>query len=378
MVKRQLACLAGIALFACPVLSMAYYEESLSPGSEGTEIEIVDNGIPPVNTEVTVVDLPPADYPAQRAPVKAPASGKASHASKPSNPLISYVGSGRPVAVSGRGSGLPLNVAVAMMVPKGWDVEDGPLARGKKVSFSAVRKPWTLVLEDMGKQTGTPIVINWKNGTVQVGKRAKVQAPAKTVAASSGGIVRKAVISEPGRADTVARRYKVEVDSFCRWNEVGHGAWLPAGYEVYLEEPPAGTIVVANIPSGPTDPMAGKKLPPVPTTPVAAPAVYTPDTVVEVQELTVRPEFEAEMTSSGYTYALSPGPLYNQLSQWCSAAGFELVWKVDGDYDITSFSAFGQDFRKALVQLFNSLMDSGQPLRATVYERNHVVEVTGD
>ena len=46
-------------------------------------------------------------------------------------------------------------------------------------------------------------------------------------------------------AAVIARRNRVPVKDFCRWNHVGTNATLVKGYQVYLSEPPAGTIPVA-------------------------------------------------------------------------------------------------------------------------------------
>ena len=63
--------------------------------------------------------------------------------------------------------------------------------------------------------------------------------------------MKKAIISSPGSGAEVAQRYKIPADDFCRWNAFGKTTPLPAGYEVYLTPPPAGTVVVANMPVTP-------------------------------------------------------------------------------------------------------------------------------
>lgn len=360
MVKRLFACL-GAALIACPAVAMAYYEESLSPSGGVSEVEIVSQGSPISSMGIEVREINET----------APQSGG----------LVSYVGKGKARTVSGRAKGLPLNLTLPMVAPKGWKIEYSGDSADKRVSFNARNRPWTLVVEDMSRATSVPMVIDWSRNAISVGRsgvRTMAQAPQGADETQprkfSGGIVKKAVISQPGRADEVARRYKVKVDDFCQWNMVGPSAWLATGYEVYLQAPPEGTIVVANIPASPTDPMAGKKLPPV-----VKPSVATsPAEPVQAAFSPEEDSFRAVPASSDFIYALHPGQLSIQLMDWCTHAGYELVWKVADDYEITSYSGFGPDFKKSLTMLFNSLMDSGEPLRATVYERNHIVEVNAE
>lgn len=359
MVKSLIAGL-GAALIACPAVTLAYYEESLSPSNGVSEIEMVSQGAPFGSMDVEVREIND----------NSPRRGG----------LVSYIGKGKAKAVWARADGLPLNLTLPMIAPKGWKIEYTGDSADRRVSFNAKQRPWTMVIEDLSRSTSVPMVIDWNKSRITVGQgSSRAVAQSQSVAAETrkfmGGIVKKAVISQPGRADEVARRYKVNVDDFCEWNKVGKSAWLATGYEVYLQAPPDGTIVVANIPASATDPMAGKKLPPI-VKPAAAQTAAMPAEPVNAVYNPEEDAFRPVPASSDFIYALHPGQLSVQLMDWCSHAGYELVWKVDDDFEITSYSGFGPDFKKSLTMLFNSLMDSGEPLRATVYERNHIVEVT--
>ena len=374
MVRKHIVPMLALTFFShicLPAQTRAYYEESLSRGSGGQEVEILDGG---AVLDTGKVSERPLDISPQSSRHSIAESSPAILQEPVPATQVTQIGSGRPVAVSGRATGLPLNIAIPMLLPKGWKVDFNPEARDRRVTFNFNKRPWVQALEDMSRSTGTPIVVNWRQGTVLVGKTSTAELGTNSPSTETkGGIVRKAVISKPGRADEVALRYRLNVKNFCNWNNFGPAAWLASGYEVYIEEPPAGTQVVANIQHGPGDPFKNSS---PSTTPTAGKAVQaqTPEMVPVSANVLPFPETK----QSGFVFALGPGPLSRQLTEWCNRAGYQLVWNVGDDYDITSHSAFGEDFKRALQDLFNSLMVAGHPLRATVYERNHIVEVTGE
>ena len=74
-------------------------------------------------------------------------------------------------------------------------------------------------------------------------------------------------------------------------------------------------------------------------------------------------------------YTLVPGTFIAQLSRWCERAGYQLVWKADRDVEILSNVAYRGAFSRCLSLVFRDLAAAGQPFRATLYERNRVLEV---
>lgn len=412
---------AGMMLCVTAGPGMAFYEESLESASgEVRPVEILDSATPgqkpsalgerdlpqaasgPISPELAGYMPPPVkDAPADEkvgSPIqKAPETGvrpvRATHKKPGVTREIGKKESTRVVKVTARGAGVPLSAALSIVMPKGWKADLGASGK-KKVSFSAKAMPWTRVVDSLAKKAGAPVVIDWRKASVRLdrsgGETIRVAA-APAAGKVKGGIVKKAVIDRPGRADEVASRYGVPVGPFCSWNNFGPATPLPAGYEVYLEEPPAGTQVVANMPTW--EPSAPE--PQVSPTTVAAQKPESAATQEAVQPaakpLEAKPEkspapaavpavqpVAPPVAADAYQYALGPGPLSAQLSQWCAHGGYQLVWKVDEEFEITTHSAYGTDFHKSLETLFNDLKLSGFPLRGTVYERNHMVEVTGE
>ncbi len=422
MVDRKAApavLLAAGLVFGTSSSLLGFYEENLTAASDEVRpVEIVEGVGPghsaasvseknlplasessPVPPELQAYQSPPSKdtsvQPAASTSQEAPKPIKAHVVrTKPKKPGVTHeIGKKektRVVKVTAKGAKLPLSAAMSIVMPKGWNADLGAAGK-KKVSFAARQLPWTQVVDSLARKADVPVVIDWRKAVVRVDKGTVVQTSAPSASAPAkahGGIVKKAVIDRPGRGDEVARRYGLPVADFCRWNNFGPATPLPAGYEVYLQEPPAGTQVVANMPTwntGTPEPqvnpttvtMTSEPVPvaatPVPTQPLPAvtPAVVT----------TQQPVQEVSMPQQGvmeYQYALGPGPLSGQLSQWCAHGGYQLVWKVDEEFEITTHSAYGTDFHKALETLFNDLKSSGFPLRGTVFERNHMVEVAGE
>ena len=90
-------------------------------------------------------------------------------------------------------------------------------------------------------KTDSPII---GGGRPVESEKAESAVPSEPVAVAESP-VKTVAVTKSGTAATVARRYGVPVKDFCRWNNVGAGATLITGYQVYLSEPPAGTIPVA-------------------------------------------------------------------------------------------------------------------------------------
>lgn len=258
---------------------------------------------------------------------------------------------------------------------------------------------------------------------------AVAESPAKTV-----------TVTRSGTAATVARRYGVPVRDFCRWNNVGAGATLITGYQVYLSEPPAGTIPMAAenpVPAGVAAGTPEATLPaPVPAsttlpahtsaklslpsaapqkveaktisyTPVAAPVTppAPPAPVAKGREgVSPVPSPMPTSTPSGDTASAVPAslpadaeiiPVSNpagmgvrsweivkgemlkaQLERWATDAGYTLIWSAHNDYEMQSNSTFTGPFKDAVKAFFGALQSNGHALRVTIFEGNNVMEVS--
>lgn len=264
-------------------------------------------------------------------------------------------------------------------------------------------------------------------------------AKADTIPPSEAGKVRTVPVSRTATAAAVARRSGVPVDDFCRWNNVGPNAMLIEGYQVYLSEPPAGTIPVAAenpVPAGvaatlpapvpasttlPAHTSAKLSLPsaapqktetisytpPVSSAPVAAPVTppAPPAPVAESRESVSPVSSPAPAsTPSGGTAAAVPAslsadaeivPISNpagmgvrsweivkgemlkaQLERWATDAGYTLIWSAHNDYEMQSDSTFTGPFKDAVKAFFGALQSNGHALRVTIFEGNRVMEVS--
>lgn len=208
-------------------------------------------------------------------------------------------------------------------------------------------------------------------------------------------------------AAQIARRNKVSVKDFCRWNQVAAGDALPAGYRVHLKEPQARAAspdaatalpvaaqavsppVPATVP--PLRPVTAVRLPhhEPETTPLSAePVPALPDTppaanaTAQAVSLPVASETPAVGTAlpladaaPADTWAITPGALRAQLGVWAARGGYQLIWKAEHDYDMEAHANFRGDFLEAVKQLFSGLQRVGYPLRVTIYKSNNVMEV---
>jgi hypothetical protein len=198
-----------------------------------------------------------------------------------------------------------------------------------------------------------------------------------------------------GTAARIAERNRVAVDDFCIWNGVTADTILEQGERVYLREPKylretktassSGAMVpgiasaspirlpdaVPVLSSPSIQPLAQRPAPAPALAPAprsfAAPVFGTSDKAVEQLQPAIMPVEEK--------WDISPGSLRFQIAEWCSTAGYTLVWQADNDYEMGSFAAFRGDFVEGVKQLFSSLQRAGFPLRITIYKRNQVLEV---
>lgn len=90
-----------------------------------------------------------------------------------------------------------------------------------------------------------------------------------------------------------------------------------------------------------------------------------------------QPAFSAPyaVPSPDVSRPISPGPLSAQLAKWCADSGYQLVWKVGHDLNMTSHAVFRGTLSQALADVFTGLAGAGHPLRVTIHEGNRVVEV---
>lgn len=271
------------------------------------------------------------------------------------------------------------------------------------------------------------------------------EGPAKAamIPPSEAGKVKTVPVSRTATAAAVARRSGVPVDDFCRWNNVGPNAVLIEGYQVYLSEPPAGTIPVAAenpVPAGvaagtpeaslPASMPASTTLPahtsaklslpsaapqktetisytPVFSSPVVAPVTPLSPAALAPEGPRVSPVSSPAPVSTPSADTASPVPvpeplpadaeiipvgnpveeartweivkgemLKAQLERWAADAGYTLIWSAHNDYEMQSNSSFTGSYQAAVKAFFGALQSGGHALRVTIYEGNHVMEVS--
>jgi hypothetical protein len=403
-------------LLASSGQSLAYYNETLSKTGDGsyraTEIEVLPPASEtPASTAGNVVERPLTNAAAQQinSATQPPpnVTGRVVTGAAPTAPPQTSLNAGvsqtgkkqQAKTITSKGKNVALRIAVTLVIPNGWTTTVADDVAQKKVSWNATNKAWTSVLDGIARQAGAHTKVNWTKASVSI---AKASAPATTAAGgttattANGGIVKKAILSKGMTGRDAARHYNIPEETFYRWNHFGNSTWLAAGYEVYITEPPAGTIVVANIPAGPDNRNFPEQ--PIPKNVQPAPA-GTPATIipaaVPVAQPVVRPVVQPvaqplplplpqadpypaqteTLAAPAQVWAINQGSLSNQLMGWASSAGYQLVWKVNRDLEMTSYSQFPGSFHEAIKNLFNGLALAGHPLRVTLYEGNRVVEV---
>lgn len=154
---------------------------------------------------------------------------------------------------------------------------------------------------EAGRLSSSPII----GGGTPVEPEKRDVAPREPVAVAESP-VKTVAVTKSGTAATVARRYGVPVKDFCRWNNVGAGATLITGYQVYLSEPPAGTIPVAAENPVPAGVAAGT---PEASLPAPVPASTTlPAHTSAKLSLPSAPQ-KAETRTISYTPSVSSAPV---------------------------------------------------------------------
>lgn len=133
---------------------------------------------------------------------------------------------------------------------------------------------------------------------------AESPAKAATIPPAGAGNVKTVPVSRTATAAAVARRSGVPVDDFCRWNNVGPNAMLIEGYQVYLSEPPAGTIPVAAENPVPAGVAAGTPEASLPA-PVPASTTLPAHTSAKLSLPSAAPQ-KAETKTISYTPVTAP------------------------------------------------------------------------
>lgn len=246
-------------------------------------------------------------------------------------------------------------------------------------------------------------------------KEPAVKTPDPAPVAAQAPQVKTYPVRKTGTAAVIARRNRVPVKDFCRWNCVGANATLMKGYQVYLSEPPAGTIpVAAPVPvpehiepvSAPTPVPAPAVLPtkaqmspsltlekpqpgkPVPYTPISAtPPVPgsnppAPEKPAEVPAATPAVVMPAVSTTLVTPVEMPVWEIHKRemlrstMEGWAAVAGYSLIWNAQHDYEMRSDATFRGEFLDAVKHFFAALQANGLALRVTIYQGNKVMEVS--
>jgi hypothetical protein len=77
------------------------------------------------------------------------------------------------------------------------------------------------------------------------------------------------------------------------------------------------------------------------------------------------------------TWSLNPSEhtLRNVLTNWCTKAGWQLVWNVKADYPILTKWTINGSFEVAINQVLKASQITDMPLQAIMHDSNHVLEI---
>lgn len=76
-----------------------------------------------------------------------------------------------------------------------------------------------------------------------------------------------------------------------------------------------------------------------------------------------------------WTILLSDKVISNTLERWAEQGGYQLVWKSNHDFEITSSAVITGSIKNAFNQVLLSFVDSSSPIKATWYS-NKVIVIT--
>ncbi|MCR5813555.1 MAG: TcpQ domain-containing protein [Desulfovibrio sp.] len=333
---------------------------------------------------------------------------------------------------------LALGEVLRLVLPKDWRFEVHQKLLACRVNLSHCKRPLGQVLKDLGERLGFVWQVDSVHKVLRLreisaNKEAKrsgndlsfkgsAQTQAKPLPGKdSSSTGQKApqpnaepdyTVEKPGLACEIARRLGLSVRDLCAWNHIGPHTPLGKGYRLYRHQPPKDAQIMANLASEPAnfgkkgrpDCDRGKILPgKQPENSAQRPeraraTNESPgqtgksreslengqakegalDHKVEALPASKAEAKQAESTKPApFTYRLMPGPLSAQLAQWCRQGLAELVWRADCELELAQRVDFGCVFEEAVRALFRSLAAQGQPLRATFYRGNRVLEVRG-
>lgn len=389
MVKRTLLFFYATLSLAVNTPAYAAYEEKLAIAAQDSQVPSVDilEGAGHLEERGPVVgnNLPDSTADTLRHQGTSAVSG------------VQQIGKGIGTRVNSKGN-MPLRHAVYLLLPRGWnadvadDIAQTPVAWGK-------HENWVSLLGKICSEINAEAIVNWEVRNVSIRSSSSVPAPSlpKNAGASSGvamvkmsakldarpvavpvvrgslttGSLPPYTVRASATAAQIAKRNRIPLASFCRWNEVRPEQNLPTGYRVHLQQPAQTSAKSTSVPVS-TAPLS--------TTPIllksstqeslSTPIQHTtqPDTKEEVPQ--------ASLPESTSAWSITSGNLQAQVSAWAARANYQLIWKTQNDFEMESNASFQGDFLDAIRQLFMGLQRSGHALRVTLYQGNNVLEVS--
>jgi hypothetical protein len=208
---------------------------------------------------------------------------------------------------------------------------------------------------------------------------------AQSYVVSGGLVVPEGVFTKTGLA-SYSPAYDASDVETVPLADVADSAFPPAAGPVAPVAPLVSSSAPPAAPAPATSPPASSPASP-PASPVIAaalaeaaadvakekPTVATPPLIPS--EPAVLPAAPLAPVAHESAWTIKPGLLRPQLSQWAAKAGYQLVWKAEHDFDMESSAIFRDDFEGAIKRLFTRMHLQGNPLKVTVYQENHVMEV---
>lgn len=265
--------------------------------------------------------------------------------------VVTHKGTGKAVKAKGYADSIPLESALAMVIPAGWqvyqsnDLDDRALPSA--VSYEG-GKEWPDVLAALGEYNALRFHINWYDKVVMM-------AQGRPVYTSSLSRIR--IIDEP----TAGARNRF----------LGSPAAKPAVTPTSAAPAPAVKPVAAPVPS------AAVAIPAKSSAPIVAGAVKEKDAIVASAKPqakastnlnTVKPE-----KAVGFSLFVREGFLHENIVRLSKENGWNApVWQIDGDFKIaSSFSVSGKSFSEAIAKLLMI-----HPIEADVNTNQRTVYVT--
>lgn len=384
MVKQYIIYFCLLLLLDMNNVAYAAYEEKLAgptQSSQAPQVDILD-GAGGTATPAPVVEK---NLPDASASIPAPL------------PLVpqtqtmivgvQQIGKGYTSRVNSKGN-MPLRHAAILLIPRDWSCTVADDLAQKKIRWGN-HESWVKLLENICREINAVAVINWEMKNVSIrsfsyagvstseqpkmvktSARLDAQPVAVPVVSATGSLAPHTIpapysVRTSATAAQIAKRNKIPMANFCRWNEVTPNQILPTGYRVHLQQPAQASVAIAS----PAPPIAQH----VPVAPVASPAVVPAPQNDAKEEI---PAPSLPETAPMSTWTITPGNLQAQVSAWSAQANYQLLWKTQNDFEMESHARFQGDFLDAIRQLFTGLQRSGHALRVTLYQGNNVLEVS--